>query len=151
MMPMWRWMPREQWLRWEPVWPVESWRQPVIVTLNIIVTVLILSLAEQHQNFSTNNSIAIIIAIIIIYTMLIYITSNSMMWKIIQVSPFSGQQGCYGRIVPRRGGPHYIFWTDHNYLCFTENPQVEDGQGGQDGGQEAGGGNYSHQVPLILL
>ena len=33
--------------------------------LNIIVTVLILSLAEQHQNFSTNNSIAIIM----IYTM----------------------------------------------------------------------------------
>ena len=64
---------------------------------------------------------------------------------------FSGQQGCYGRIVSRRGGPHYIFGIDHNYSCFTENPQVEDGQGGQDGGHEAGGGNYSHQVPLILL
>lgn len=24
--------------------------------------------------------------------------------------------------------------------------EVEDGQGGQEGGQEAGGGNYSHQV-----
>ena len=71
--------------------------------------------------------------------------------KFIKLPSFSGQQGCYGRIVPRRGGLHYIFWTDHNYLCFTKNPQVEDGQGGQDGGQEAGGGNYSHQVSLILL
>ena len=29
---------------------------------------------------------------------------------------------------------------------FNGKSQVEDGQGGQDGGQEAGGGNYSHQV-----
>ena len=31
-------------------------------------------------------------------------------------------------------------------VFFNRKSQVEDGQGGQDGGQEAGGGNYSHQV-----
>ena len=81
--------------------------------------------SERHHNhtiirtFVTSNSIAIIIA-------------------------FSGQQGCYGRIISRGGG------IDHNYLRFNGNSQVEDGQGGQDGGQEAGGGNYSHQVSLKI-